>query len=73
MASFETKNKDDLIIVGEFSDFNNYVDIKKMSFEELNNYYLKEKTDSDLDSVFDSYIVNELKNDIVGKRCTKKI
>ena len=73
MTSFEKKNKDDLIIDGVFSDFNNYVDIQNMPIEELNNYYIKQKSSSELDSVLDSYIVNELKNDIVGKRPNKKI
>ena len=73
MTSFEKKNKDDLIIEGVFSDFNNYVDIQNMPIEELNNYYIKQKSSSELDSVLDSYIVNELKNDIVGKRPNKKI
>ena len=67
LTSFETKNKDDLIINGVFEDFNQLINLDIVTIEELNNYYIEQKSSTILKSVFDSYIVNNLKNDIVGK------
>ena len=73
LTSFETKNKDDLIINGVFEDFNQLINLDIVTIEEINNYYIEQKSSTILKSIFDSYIVNNLKNDIVGKLRNKKI
>ena len=65
--SFENKNKEDLIIEGVFNEFNDYLDVNKMTVEELNNSFIEQKSNYWLNSILDSYIVNDLKNDIAGK------
>ena len=65
--SFENKKHEDLIIEGVFNDFNNYFDVKQMTIEELSNYYIRQKSNDISESVLDSYISIELKNDIAGK------
>ena len=64
---FENKNYKDLIIKGVFSRFNDYLDIQSIPLDELNNSYINQKLNNS-NSIFDSFIVNYLENDVAGKK-----
>ena len=64
---FEKKSNNDLIIKGVFSKFNEYLNINSINPEELNNSFINQKTLDSSASIFDSYIINYLQNDVAGK------
>ena len=70
--TFEKKNYDDLIIKGVFSKFNDYLDIKSMSIDELNNSYINQKLVGNTHSLLNSYIITYLNNDTVGRKRKNK-
>ena len=64
---FQKKNKNDLIIKGVFSYFNNYIELNEISNDDLENNFIKLKSNKNSDVLSDYYIVKELKNDVAGK------
>ena len=50
-----------------FSRFNDYLDIQSIPLDELNNSYINQKLNNS-NSIFDSFIVNYLENDVAGKK-----
>lgn len=66
-TDFENKNYNDLIVKGTFSKFNDFLNINEMTRSELENSYITFKRNPNSDSIYDSYIVNYLENDVVGK------
>ena len=67
VTSFEKKDYNDLNICGVFSDFNDYLNLKDISIDELNNSLIELKYNDNSNSVLDSYITNYLENDLSGK------
>ena len=64
---FQKKNKDDLIIKGVFSYFNDYFEISEISDAYFDKNLIKIKSNKNSDILSDYYIVKELKNDVAGK------
>ena len=64
---FKKKKKNDLIIKGVFSYFNNYFELSEISNDDLENNLIKLKTNKNSDILSDYYIVKELKDDVAGK------
>ena len=64
---FQKKNKNDLIIKGVCSYFNNYIELNEISNDDLENNFIKLKSNKNSDVLSDYYIVKELKNDVAGK------
>ena len=63
---FEKKNYEDLVIKGVFKEFNDYLNIYSMTKDELNKIFINQKSKKVV-SIFDSYIINYLENDVAGK------
>ena len=66
-TDFENKNIKDLVIKGVFSDFNKYLDLDSITFDELNKTFIENKAVYNSASVLDSYIENYLEDDVIGK------
>ena len=64
---FSKKKKNDLIIKGVFSYFNNYIELNEISNDDLENNFIKLKSNKNSDILSDYCIVKELKDDVAGK------